>query len=98
MAVLPGLRHELHHDRRHLARPPRSLSAPPVRKPAADAYQSGLDRVGALDKKAFAWVFGEETPRETDREVWESNTSQAIDNLHDGIDEFENRLNRELTS
>jgi hypothetical protein len=42
--------------------------------------------------------FGEEIPREPDREVWESKTVQAIDNLHDGLDEFEFRLNRELTS
>src|SRR5262249_26171928 len=59
---------------------------------------AALDRVGALDKTAFAWVFGQETPRETNREVWESKTSQAIDNLHDGLDEFEHWLNRELTS
>jgi hypothetical protein len=63
-----------------------------------DEAIAALDRVGALDRKAFAWVFGEELPGEANREVWESKTSKAIDDLHNGLDEFELRLNRELTS
>ena len=55
-------------------------------------------RVGALDKRAFAWVFGETPPGETDLAAWKSNTSQAIDTLRDGLTEFEQGLNRELTS
>ncbi len=59
---------------------------------------AALDRVGALDKRAFAWVFGEEQPVETDHAVWTSKTDHAIQNLRDGLDDFERRLNRELTS
>ena len=58
---------------------------------------AAFHRVGALDKRAFAWVFGE-TPGQTNLAVWKSNTSQAIDNLRDGLTEFEQGLNRELTS
>jgi hypothetical protein len=59
---------------------------------------AALDRVGALDKKAFASVFGEEEPAETDPGVWRSKTDKAIQNLRAGLNEFETRLNRELTS
>jgi hypothetical protein len=60
---------------------------------------AALDRVGALDKKAFALVLADTQPRgQPDRGVWTSNASQAIDNLRIGITEFETRLNRELTS
>jgi hypothetical protein len=59
---------------------------------------AALDRVKALDKKAFAWVFGEEEPAETDRVAWVSKTDQAIQNLRAGLSELEARLNRELTS
>jgi hypothetical protein len=57
---------------------------------------AALDRVSALDKKAFAWVL--DPPSQTDLDIWESNTSQAIDNLRDGLTDFETRLNSELTS
>ena len=50
-----------------------------------------LDRVGALDKRAFAWVFGEEEPAETDPIVWRSKTDEAIQNLRAGLNEFETR-------
>ncbi len=60
---------------------------------------AAFHRVSALDKRAFAWVFGEtHPPGQTDLDVWKSNTSQAIDNLRAGLTEFEKRLNRELTS
>jgi hypothetical protein len=59
---------------------------------------AALNRVGALDKTAFAWVFGEHEPAGTDPDVWTSNTDQAIQNLRAGLSEFETRLNRELTS
>ena len=59
---------------------------------------AAFHRVGALDKRAFAWVFGETPPGQTNLAVWKSNTSQAIDNLRDGLTEFEQGLNRELTS
>lgn len=59
---------------------------------------TALDRVGALDKKAFAWVFGEEEPAETDPVVWTSKTDQAIENMRAGLSKFETQLNRELTS
>ena len=64
---------------------------------SADAIAE-LDRVGALDKNAFAWVFGEEEPAESDPVVWTSKTDQAIQNLRAGLSELEARLNRELTS
>jgi hypothetical protein len=54
-------------------------------------------RVRDLDRNAFAWVFGE-TPRETDVEGWRSKTDRAIEDLREGVTEFEKRLNRELTS
>jgi hypothetical protein len=57
---------------------------------------AALDRVSALDKKAFVWVL--DPPPRTDLDVWESNTSQAIDNLRDSLTDFETRLNSELTS
>jgi hypothetical protein len=59
---------------------------------------AALDRVGALDKTAFAWVYGEEEPVETDRAVWASKTDAAIVHLRGGLDDFEKQLNRELTS
>jgi hypothetical protein len=59
---------------------------------------AALTGIGALDKTAFAWVFGEEKPAETDPGVWTSKTDQAIQNLRAGLSEFETRLNRELTS
>jgi hypothetical protein len=59
---------------------------------------AALDRVGALDKKAFAWVLGEEEPAETDPDAWTSKTDRAIQDLRAGLSEFETRLNRELTS
>ena len=58
---------------------------------------AAFHRVGALDKKAFAWVFGE-TAGGPDLVVWRSKTDQAISNLRAGLTEFEARLNRELTS
>ena len=64
---------------------------------STDAIRA-LDRVGALDKDAFAWVFGEERPAPTDPVVWTSKTDEAIQNLRAGLSEFEARLNRELTS
>jgi hypothetical protein len=64
---------------------------------SADAI-AALDRVGALDKRAFAWVFGEEAPVQNDLAVWTSKTDQAIQELRAGLSEFEARLNRELTS
>jgi len=59
---------------------------------------AALDRVGALDENAFAWVFGEEEPAQTNLAVWTSKTDQAIQDLRAGLSEFEARLNRELTS
>ena len=60
---------------------------------------AALDRVGALDKKAFALVLADTQPTgQPDRGAWTSNASQAIDDLRVGITEFETRLNRELTS
>jgi hypothetical protein len=60
---------------------------------------AAFDRVSALDKKAFALVLADIQPTgQPDFDVWESNVSQAIDDLRDGITEFETRLNRELTS
>jgi hypothetical protein len=60
---------------------------------------AALDRVGALDKKAFALVLADTQPTgQTDLHAWKANASQAISNLRDGITEFETRLNRELTS
>jgi hypothetical protein len=60
---------------------------------------AAFHRVGVLDKRAFAWVFGEtHPPGQTDLDVWKSNTSEAIDNLRAGLTEFGKRLNRELTS
>ena len=50
---------------------------------------AALDRVGALDKAAFAWVFGEEEPLRTDPVVWTSKTDQAIQNLRAGLSQFE---------
>ncbi len=65
----------------------------------SDEAIAAFDRVSALDKKAFGWVLGETHPTgQTDFDVWESNASQAIDNLRDAINEFATRLNRELTS
>ena len=58
---------------------------------------AAFDRVGALDKAAFAWVYGE-TPGSTELEVWRSRTGRAIENLRVGLRKFEKRLNRELTS
>jgi hypothetical protein len=58
---------------------------------------AAFDRVGALDKEAFAWVYGE-TPGSTEHEVWRLRTGQAIENLRVGLRKFERRLNRELTS
>jgi hypothetical protein len=60
---------------------------------------AAFHRVSALDKKAFAWVFGEtHPPGQTDLDVWRTRTDQAISNLRVGLTEFETRLNRELTS
>jgi hypothetical protein len=60
---------------------------------------AAFHRVGALDKRAFAWVFGEtHPPGQTDLALWKSKTSQAIDDLRDGLTVFEKRLNHELTS
>ena len=60
---------------------------------------AAFDRVSALDKKAFALVLADTQPTgQSDFDVWVSNASEAIDNLRDGITEFEARLNRELTS
>ena len=60
---------------------------------------AALDRVGALDKKAFALVLADTQPTgQPDRGAWRSNASQAIYDLRVGITEFETRLNRELTS
>jgi hypothetical protein len=60
---------------------------------------AALDRVSALDQKAFALVLADTQPTgQTNFDVWESKTSQAIDNLRNGITAFEARLNRELTS
>jgi hypothetical protein len=59
---------------------------------------AALDRVGALDKNAFAWVFGEERPVARNADVWSSKTDEAIQNLRAGLSQFERRLNRELTS
>jgi hypothetical protein len=60
---------------------------------------AALDRVGALDKKAFALVLADTQPRgQPDLKVWESNASQAIYDLRVGITKFEARLNSELTS
>src|SRR3954449_2836365 len=39
VAELPGLRHKLHHDRRHLAGPPRHLPPPQVREHPGDAAE-----------------------------------------------------------
>jgi hypothetical protein len=59
---------------------------------------AAFGRVSDLDREAFAWVFGEKKPGQTDVDVWRSETSQAIDDLRDGLTEFETRLNSELTS
>jgi hypothetical protein len=60
---------------------------------------AAFHRVSALDKKAFAWVFGEtHPPGRTDLDVWRSKTDQAISNLRVGLTESETQLNRELTS
>jgi hypothetical protein len=59
---------------------------------------AALDRVGALDRTAFALVFGEVEPVEPDPAVWRSKTDEAIQRLRAGLSEFERRLNRELTS
>jgi hypothetical protein len=59
---------------------------------------AALDRVGALDKTAFAWVFGEVRPAEMDPGAWRSKTDEAIQSLRAALSEFETRLNRELTS
>jgi hypothetical protein len=55
-----------------------------------------LDRVGALDKEAFAWVL--EPPRLANFDAWRSKTDEAIENLRTELTEFERRLNHELTS
>jgi hypothetical protein len=59
---------------------------------------AALSRVGALDKKAFQWVFGEERPVERDPDTWFAKTDEAIQELRAGLSEFESQLNRELTS
>jgi hypothetical protein len=60
---------------------------------------AAFHRVSDLDKRAFAWVFGETHPAgETNLDAWKSKTDEAIENLRDGLTEFEKRLNRELTS
>jgi hypothetical protein len=55
-------------------------------------------RVSVLDRDAFALVFGEKTPGPKNLEAWRSQTSEAIDKLRDGLTEFEQQLNGELTS
>ena len=62
---------------------------------------AALHRVNVLDQRAFAWVLGDSAkyrPIEAGPKVWRSNVDRAIKNLRDGLDEFERRLNRELTS
>jgi hypothetical protein len=67
----------------------------------SDKAVAALHRVNALDQKAFAWVLGDSRrywPSQTGYNAWRSHTDQAIENLRDGLDEFEIRLNSELTS
>jgi hypothetical protein len=64
----------------------------------SDQAIAALDRVGALDKKAFQWVFGEERPIARSPDVWSAKTDEAIQELRAGLSEFERQLNRELTS
>ena len=60
---------------------------------------AALDRVGILDKKAFALVLADTQPTgQPDLDAWKSDTSQAIYNLRVGVTRFETQLNRELTS
>lgn len=59
---------------------------------------AALNRVGALDKRAFQWVFGEERPVERDPDRWFAKTDEAIQELRAGLSDFESKLNRELTS
>lgn len=67
----------------------------------SNAAIDALHRVNALDQRAFVWVFGDAPkyrPSQVGVRRWELHTDEAIDNLRDGLDEFEKRLNRELTT
>ena len=65
---------------------------------------AAFEDVGDLDRDAFAWVLGEtpihadkaaeNPPGQTDLDVWKSETGQSIEDLRDGLTEFEAQLNR----